>query len=152
MRSDNLFFFRDSRGLECDLLFETGGGLTALEIKAGATVASGAFASLDAVARAIPDIAVKAVVYGGTVRQSRSNAEVVPFDELSDALERLEVGRETAAFARPRRAASSRPSPIAAVRSGTSRLSTSVRMPRRPLALPRPSRTRSCRRRSQTWS
>ena len=99
---DNLFFFRDSRGLECDLLFETGGGLTALEIKAGATVASGAFASLDAVARAIPDISVKAVVYGGTVRQSRSNAEVVPFDELSDALERLEVGRETAAFARAR--------------------------------------------------
>ena len=96
----NLSFFRDSRGLECDLLFETAGGRTALEIKAGATVASDAFATLDAVARTVPDIAVKAVVYGGTLRQSRSNAEVVPFGELSDALERLEVGREVAAFAR----------------------------------------------------
>ena len=101
---DNLSFFRDSRGLECDLLFETAGGLTALEIKAGETVASDAFATLDAVARTIPDIAVKAVVYGGTVRQSRSQAEVVPFEELSDALERLEVVRETVAFARARAA------------------------------------------------
>lgn len=98
----NLSFFRDSRGLECDLVFEAAGGRMAIEIKAGATVASDAFASLDTVAKTIPDVTVKAVVYGGTVRQSRSSAEVVPFNELSDALERLEVGREVAAFARAR--------------------------------------------------
>ena len=101
-RSANLSFFRDSRGLECDLLFEGADGQMAIEIKAGATIPSDAFATLDAVARTIPDISFKAVVYGGRDRQSRSTAEVVPFDELSDALERLEVGREVAAFAEAR--------------------------------------------------
>ena len=100
--SANMSFFRDSRGLECDLVFDTGGGRTAIEIKSGATIASDAFASLDVVAQTIPDIAVKAVVYGGKDRQSRRSAEVVPFDELSDALDRLEVGREIATFARTR--------------------------------------------------
>ena len=100
--SDNMSFFRDSRGLECDLVFDTSGGRTAIEIKSGATIASDAFASLDAVAKTVPDIEFKAVVYGGRDRQSRSAAEVVPFDELSDALDRLEAGREIAAFARAR--------------------------------------------------
>ena len=97
--SENLSFFRDSRGLECDLVFEGAEGRTLIEIKAAATIPSDALATLDAVAKAIPDVAVKAVVYGGRDRQSRSTAEVVPFDELSDALERLELGREIAAFA-----------------------------------------------------
>lgn len=97
--SDNMSFFRDSRGLECDLVLEGADGRMAIEMKAGATIPSGAFSTLDTVAQTIPDVAVKAVVYGGRDRQSRSAAEVVPFDELSDALERLEVGREIAAFA-----------------------------------------------------
>ena len=95
----NLSFFRDSRGLECDLVFEVAGERTLMEIKAGATIPSDAFGSLDAVTRSISDVAAKVVVYGGRVRQSRSAGEVVPFDEVSDALERLEVVREIAAFA-----------------------------------------------------
>ena len=101
-RSASLSFFRDSRGLECDLVVEESGRRIAIEIKAGATISSDAIATLDKVARTIPDIAVKAVVYGGTARQSRSTVEVVPFDELGDALERIEVGRELAAFAQAR--------------------------------------------------
>ena len=42
-RDFNLSFFRDSRGLECDLLYETGRGIHAIEIKSGATVASDYF-------------------------------------------------------------------------------------------------------------
>lgn len=98
-RSANLSFFRDSRGLECDLVLEGADGRVAIEMKAGATIPSDAFSTLDAVAQTIPDVALKAVVYGGRDRQSRSTAEVVPFDELSDALERIELGREIAAFA-----------------------------------------------------
>ena len=99
-RSANLSFFRDSRGLECDLLVEAGVGIGAIEIKSGATIASDYFDSLDAIAKLIPDVSTKAVVYGGTVRQSRSAGEVVPFDELYDVLERLEAEREMAAFVR----------------------------------------------------
>ena len=98
-RGSNLSFFRDSRGLECDLLFETAGGIGAMEIKPGATIAPDFFASLSAVARAVPDISAKAVVYGGTVRQSRSAGEAVPYDDVDGFLERFETDREMAAFA-----------------------------------------------------
>ena len=101
-RTPNLTFFRDSRGLECDLLFETAGGTGAIEIKSGATVATDFFNALDAVAKEIGDIAVKAVVYGGAARQSRSAGEVVPFDDLNGFLERFEAGREIAAFVKNR--------------------------------------------------
>ena len=88
----NLSFFRDSRGLECDLLFETGHGMGAIEIKSGATIASDYFHSLNRIAELIPEISAKAVVYGGTVRQSRSNGEVVPLTDLVEVLECFEQG------------------------------------------------------------
>lgn len=42
----DLSFFRDSRGLECDLLFETGERIFSIEIKAGSTIASDWFDAL----------------------------------------------------------------------------------------------------------
>lgn len=93
-RRFNPYFFRDSRGLECDLLFETGHGLSAIEIKAGATIASDYFDSLNKVAGLIPRVLTKAVVYGGTDRQSRSAGEVVPFADLHGALERFEADQD----------------------------------------------------------
>ena len=83
----NLSFFRDSRGLECDLLYETGHGIRAIEIKSGATVASDYFTAINRVAELIPDVAAKTVVYGGTGRQSRSDCEVVPLSGLTGVLE-----------------------------------------------------------------
>lgn len=101
-RSANLSFFRDGRGLECDLLVEAGVGMGAIEIKSGATIASDYFDSLNAVAKLIPNVSTRAVVYGGNVRQSRSAGEVVPFDELYDLLERLQADREMAALVQDR--------------------------------------------------
>ncbi|MCY3852423.1 MAG: ATP-binding protein [Gammaproteobacteria bacterium] len=91
-RNANLSFFRDSRGLECDLLFETARGIGAIEIKSGATVASDFFDALNAVEKLIPKVSMKAVVFGGGERQSRSAGEVVPFVDLRDVLERFEAG------------------------------------------------------------
>ena len=91
-RQSNLSFFRDARGLECDLLYETGHGIGAIEIKAGATVASDYFHSLNRVAELVPGISAKAVVYGGTARQSRSGGEVVPLGGLGGVLEGFEAG------------------------------------------------------------
>lgn len=88
----NLSFFRDSRGLECDLLFETGHGMGAIEIKSGATIASDYFHSLNRIAALIPEISAQAVVYGGTDRQSRSGGQVVPLTALVEVLERFEQG------------------------------------------------------------
>ena len=89
-RQSNLSFFRDSRGLECDLFYETAHGIGALEIKSGATVASDYFTSLYRVAALIPDITSKAVIYGGETRQSRTNAEAVPLADLGGVLDGFE--------------------------------------------------------------
>ena len=49
-----LFFFRDNHGLECDLLRFSGTRLEAMEIKAGATIASDYFDALNRVPRCYP--------------------------------------------------------------------------------------------------
>lgn len=97
-RRSNLSFFRDRRGLECDLLLETANSIGAIEIKSGATIASDLFDALNAIEELVPKISMKAAVYGGTERQSRSSGEVVPFDDLCDVLERFEASQEMAAF------------------------------------------------------
>ncbi len=86
----NLSFFRDSRGLECDLLYETGRGIGAIEIKSGATIASDYFTSLHRVAALIPNISTKTVIYGGATPQSRSDAKAVPLQGLRGMLDRIE--------------------------------------------------------------
>ena len=90
-RRFNLSFFRDSRGLECDLFFETGHGIGAIEIKSGETIASDYFGSLNRVAELVPEVFSKAVVYGGTDRQSRSTGDIVPVHGLCEVLERFEA-------------------------------------------------------------
>ncbi len=89
-RRSDLTFFRDSRGLECDLLYENGNGMGAIEIKSGATVASDWFDSFDRVAKELPEIVTRAVVYGGAERQSWRDGEVVPLTRLNEILERME--------------------------------------------------------------
>ena len=101
-RQPNLSFFRDARGLECDLFYETGRGIGAIEVKSGATIASDYFRSLNRVAELIPSVSAKAVVYGGATRQSRSDCEVVPLSDLGGVLERFEVSQEVDAFVRER--------------------------------------------------
>ena len=89
-RRSNLSFFRDTRGLECDLLYEDGNRIGAIEIKAGATIASDYFDALNRIAKVLPQISAKAVVYGGADRQSRRDGEAVPLTDLVEALERFE--------------------------------------------------------------
>ncbi len=99
----NLSFFRDSKGLECDLFYETGDGIYAIEVKSGSTITSDYSRSLDRVTDLVPNVSMKAVVYGGTTRQSRSNYEVVPLADLAGLLQRLDTEREIAEFIERRR-------------------------------------------------
>lgn len=89
----NLTFFRDSQGLECDLLYQTGNGVHAIEVKAGATVASDYFTALNRVGDLLHDVSGKTVVYGGAESQFRSDCEVVPLVELAGILDRAGEGR-----------------------------------------------------------
>ena len=88
----NLSFFRDTRGLECDLLYENGNGIGAIEIKSGATIASDYFDALNRITKVLPQISARAVVYGGVDRQSRRDAEVVPLADLAEVLVRFDRG------------------------------------------------------------
>ena len=101
-RSPNLSFFRDSQGLECDLLMETGHGTAAIEIKSGATVTPDAFGALGKVGELIPNLAMKAVVHGGADRQSRSAGEAVPFGDFTGLLDRFDVERRVAKLVQDR--------------------------------------------------
>ena len=89
-RRANLSFFRDIRGLECDLLYEDGNSIGAIEIKSGATIASDYFDALNRIAKVLPQISTKAVVYGGLDRQSRRDGEVVPLADLGEVFKRFE--------------------------------------------------------------
>ena len=93
-RQPNLSFFRDSGGLECDIFYQTGDGIAAIEVKSGSTISSDYFRSLNRVAGLIPEISAKAVIYGGTSPQSRSDCEVLPLKDMGGMLERFEVRRQ----------------------------------------------------------
>ena len=90
-RRSNLSFYRDSRGLECDLLYENGNGIALIEIKAGATVASDYFTALNRVAGILPRVTRRIVVYGGRDPQSRSSGDIVPLRQLSNTLHEIDA-------------------------------------------------------------
>ena len=94
----SLSFFRDSKGLECDLFYPAGNGIAAFEVKSGATISSEHFRSLHRVAELVPGITSKIVVYGGTTRQTRSDSEAITLADLAGTLKMLEVNREIAVF------------------------------------------------------
>ena len=56
-------------------------------------------------AKLLPDIALKIVIYSGRDPQSRSAGEVLPFSNLCDVLERFEVNEEITTFVREKLAA-----------------------------------------------
>ena len=90
-RLPRLSFYRESAGLECDLFYETGRGILAVEIKSGATVASDWFKPLHRVAATVPTVAARTVVFGGDQQQSRSEVDVVPFSSFPAALSRFDT-------------------------------------------------------------
>jgi len=85
-RDPRLSFFRDSRGLECDLFYETERGINALEAKSGATISSDWFRSFELVAREVPDVVARTVVYAGAETQTRSAGDVVPLGHFPEVL------------------------------------------------------------------
>ena len=89
-RRPQLSFFRDSRGLECDLLYPSEGRLRAIEAKSGATIASDWFAALGRVMPLLPDCNAGVVIHGGDERQTRSVGEAVPLADFSRLLARFD--------------------------------------------------------------
>ncbi|UHD14743.1 ATP-binding protein [Thiocapsa bogorovii] len=86
-RQPALFHYRESRGIEIDLLVEYGLALDALEIKSGATVVADFFKHLPRFAERLASLTPKRsmralVVYGGDASQRRTQAQVVSWRDL----------------------------------------------------------------------
>ena len=89
-RSSNLHFYRDASGLEVDLLCGAPPGIIAIEVKAGATVASDAAHNLDRLATLLPGtISHRMLVYGGRESFIRQGTQVTEASDLEPLLTRL---------------------------------------------------------------
>jgi hypothetical protein len=83
-KKSNLYFYRDGKGHEIDLLLDHGQDVLPLEIKSGATVAGDYFAGLDHFAKhGTSRPWGSGLVYGGESRQSRTGVRVVPVAEMA---------------------------------------------------------------------
>lgn len=77
-----VYFWRDNIGNEVDLLLERAQGLTLVEVKSGATFQSDWLGALSTVARHIGEPVHRALIYGGTQGQSRSDTAVLGWRDL----------------------------------------------------------------------
>ena len=86
----DLHFWRDSQGLEVDLLVDRGGALHPIEVKSGQTLASDFFASLGKWSELAGRGNLQSwLVYGGDSALRRGQVDVIPWEDLPDQLERV---------------------------------------------------------------
>ena len=83
----NLFHYRETRGLEIDLLIDQGERLDAIEIKSASTVTSDMFKNLRRFADRIESIGdtrriVSTLVYGGDESQQRTHARLASWRNI----------------------------------------------------------------------
>jgi uncharacterized protein len=79
---DPLYFFRDSNGLEIDLLLDHADGLQLVEIKASQTVSAALFKNLRTVSSLLGDrVKTQHLIYGGAERQDRTGVQVLPYGQ-----------------------------------------------------------------------
>ncbi len=83
-KRSNLYFYRDSKGHEVDLLLADEPDLFPIEIKSGMTVTRDYFKGLNHFIKLFPNNIPKGggLVYGGEDAQRRSNVLVVPFQNM----------------------------------------------------------------------
>lgn len=90
-RRGNLHFYRDSAGLEVDLVYPLGGRFVPIEIKAGVTVTSAQTVALEKFARLFPDESLDAIlVHGGDEKIVRGAIMAIPVRALPQRLRALE--------------------------------------------------------------
>ncbi|MDG1177867.1 MAG: DUF4143 domain-containing protein [SAR324 cluster bacterium] len=83
IQQGELFYFRDSRGREVDLVFEEDGELSQLEIKMGKTIMSKTFSALNYLQTLI-GISQSSLVYGGDDSYQRSGYPLFSWREVEN--------------------------------------------------------------------
>ena len=81
---DNLYYWRDKTGHEIDLLLESAGKLTAIELKAGETIAGDYFRHMNYFDSITDGLLKKLLVYSGAELQMRDKLlTVVPWQQIN---------------------------------------------------------------------
>jgi len=80
----NLYFYRDSKGNEVDLLMVFGSDIFPIEIKSGMTITKDYFKGLNHIKKIFPEHmpAASGLVFAGTEAQSRTDISIVPYSDL----------------------------------------------------------------------
>ncbi len=86
----NLFYWRDSKGLEIDLILEAGEKLDAIEIKSGQTIVPDFFSSLKLWGKLAGQTDLPAwLIYGGDKEFTNENISIVPWKNVSSIFKLL---------------------------------------------------------------
>ncbi len=88
-KRSNLYFWRDSKGNEVDLLVESGPDVMPVEIKSGATISEDFFKGLQTFAGRLPHLSISSLVYGGTEQQKRSNVLVWRASDVAEMMTKI---------------------------------------------------------------
>jgi predicted AAA+ superfamily ATPase len=85
-KRNNLYFWRDSKGNEVDLLVESGPNVMPVEIKSGATISEDFFKGLQTFTDRLPHVSISSLVYGGTEQQKRSNVWIWRVSDVAEMM------------------------------------------------------------------
>jgi hypothetical protein len=89
-RKNAVTFYRDSRGNEVDMIFESGREVFPLEVKAGATIADDFFKGLKHFSRVAGELSHGCgLIYGGKEIQQRGNFRIYPVTAMEEMFEAL---------------------------------------------------------------
>lgn len=89
-KQSNIYFYRDSKGVEIDVLYECGREVFPIEVKAGATVVDDFFKNIK-VFNSLLHTDKGAIIYGGTEVQKRTITRVVPFTHITSLLQSIDA-------------------------------------------------------------
>jgi predicted AAA+ superfamily ATPase len=78
-----VYFWRDSKGLEVDLLIEESSGIKVVEIKSGTTINTDFFSSLERFEKIADSPLSKYILYGGNSGTVRRDTTVLPWFEVA---------------------------------------------------------------------
>lgn len=88
-KTAGLYFFRDAKGMEVDLLYPQGHQFIPIEIKAGQTIASDFFTQLEKLTNLVPETFLDGMlVYSGTDEHTRRAVDVIHYAHLASLLEK----------------------------------------------------------------
>ena len=82
-KTDNLYYLRDSRGNEVDILLDYGLHLDMVEIKSGQTLTKNFFGGLHYYRRLYQQTRNCFLVYGGDLDRVQEDVKIIPWDRLS---------------------------------------------------------------------